>query len=104
MWNTIELIDPYPQSVNHTQWPGNGTQGDPYFDAFMASMLPLTSNTTSQELSMRYAGCKLLEMIGVESFIISHSAGSTYPTLMSDQCPDLVSFRSIALCMRFAAC
>ncbi|KAK4550227.1 hypothetical protein LTR36_003194 [Oleoguttula mirabilis] len=85
-----QLIDPYPQSVNHTQWPGNGTQGDAYFDAFMAAMIPLTSNATSQELSMRSAGCTLLSMIGVESYLISHSAGATYPMLMSDQCPDLI--------------
>lgn len=85
-----QLIDPYPQSVNHTQWPGNGTQGDPYFDAFMAAMIPLTSNATSQELSMRADGCKLLKMIGGQSYIISHSAGATYPTFMSDQCPHLI--------------
>ena len=85
-----QLIDPYPQSLNHTQWPGNGTQGDPYFDAFMAATVPLTSNQTSQELSMRAAGCKLLSMIGGQSYIISHSAGATYATLMSDQCPELI--------------
>ena len=79
----------YPQSKQHTQWPGNGTRGDPYFDAFMSAEIPLTSNSTSQELSMRAAGCKLLNMIG-ESYIISHSAGATYAILMSDECPNLV--------------
>ena len=85
-----EQIMPYPQAVNHTQWPGNGTKNDPYFDAFMASMIPLTSNTTAQELSMRAAGCTLLSMIGEQAYIISHSAGATYPLLMSDECPDLI--------------
>lgn len=85
-----ELIDPYPQSVNHTQWPGSGTKGDPTFDAFTASMIPLGSNATSGELSMREAGCKLLEMIGLKSYIISHSAGATYASLMSDECPNLI--------------
>lgn len=84
-----ELINPYPQSQNHTQWPGNGTRGDPFFDAFMASTIPLTANATSQELSMRYAGCALLHFIG-PSYLISHSAGATYPILISDECPDLV--------------
>lgn len=81
---------PYPQAINHTQWPGNGTKGNPYFDAFMAAMMPLTSNSTAQELSMRLSGCKLLSMIGETSYIISHSAGATYPMLMSDQCPELI--------------
>lgn len=85
-----ELIVPYPQAVNHTQWPGNGTKGDPYFDAFMAAMIPLTSNSTAQELSMKLAGCTLLSMIGEPTYIVSHSAGATYPLLMSDRCPDLI--------------
>jgi len=66
-----------------------GTQGDPYFDAFMSSFLPITTNLTIQETTMRSAGCTLLNMIG-PAFTISHSIGSTYPLLISDQCPDLV--------------
>lgn len=80
---------PYPQAKNHTQWPGNGTRGDPIFDAFMASIVPLTTNTSKQELAMRSAGCKLLSLIG-KTYLISHSAGATYSALISDECPDLV--------------
>jgi pimeloyl-ACP methyl ester carboxylesterase len=81
---------PYPQSVNHTQWPdGNGTHGNPIFDAFMASINPLTSNTSKQELAMRAAGCELLSLIG-EAYLIAHSAGATYSILLSDECPDKV--------------
>lgn len=82
-----ELIDPYPQSLGHDQWVGNGTKGDPIFDAFFAAAGPLTSNTTSQELSMRYSGCTLLELLGVQAYLVSHSAGATYASLMSDECP-----------------
>ncbi|KAE9961369.1 hypothetical protein BLS_002321 [Venturia inaequalis] len=84
-----EILDPYPQSQNHTQWPGNGTKGDPIFDAFMASFLPITTNLTIQELTMRTDGCALLNLIG-PSFTICHSIGCTYPVLISDECPDLV--------------
>lgn len=56
-----QIIDPYPQSQNHTQWPGNGTRGDSIFDSFMFSMISLTSNATRGELSTRAAGCTLLE-------------------------------------------
>ena len=84
-----ELTNPYPQSQGHDKWPGNGTRGDPIFDAFFAATVPLTSNTTAQELSMRADGCTLLSLIG-PSNLICHSAGCTYTALMSDQCPELV--------------
>ncbi|KAF2402857.1 alpha/beta-hydrolase [Trichodelitschia bisporula] len=84
-----ELINPYPQSQNHTQWPGNGTQGDPAFDALVKSMIPITTNVVLQETTMRAAGCALLNLIG-PAFTISHSIGSTYPLLMSDECPTLL--------------
>jgi hypothetical protein len=38
---------------------------------------------------MQVDGCTLLSLIG-PAFTISHSIGSTYPLLMSDQCPDLL--------------
>lgn len=86
-----ELSLPYPQAAGHDQFPGNGTRGDPIFDAFFAAAIPLTSNTTSQELSMRSAGCALLELIGRPSYVISHSNGAVYSVLMSDECPSLIA-------------
>lgn len=67
----------------------NGTQGDAIFDAFESNFMPLTSNNTVQELSMRSAGCKLLNLIG-PSFLLSHSIGAVHPILLSDECPELV--------------
>lgn len=85
-----ELIDPYPQSLGHDKWVGNGTKGDPIFDAFFAAAGPLTSNTTALELSMRASGCALLRRLGVPSYVVTHSAGATYASLLSDECPALV--------------
>ncbi|KAL1617404.1 hypothetical protein SLS56_011020 [Neofusicoccum ribis] len=85
-----ELTNAYPQSQNHTQWPGTGLRGDPYFDAFEATFIPLTSNLTAQELSMRASGCDLLELIG-PSFLVSHSIGALHPILLSNDCPSLVA-------------
>lgn len=82
-----ELIGPYPQSLGHDKWVGNGTKGDDVFDAFFAAATPLTSNTTAQELSMRVSGCELLKLIGVPVYVVSHSAGATYASLLSDECP-----------------
>ena len=85
-----EITNPYPQSQGHTQWPGNGTRGDLIFDAFFAATLPLSSNTTAVELSMRAAGCTLLSLIGASN-LLCHSNGCAYTALMSDQCPELVN-------------
>jgi hypothetical protein len=38
---------------------------------------------------MRTDGCALLKLIG-PSFTISHSIGSSYPILISDECPELI--------------
>ncbi|ETS73213.1 hypothetical protein PFICI_15158 [Pestalotiopsis fici W106-1] len=84
-----ELADYYPQAEGHDKWPGTGVRGDPVFDAFEATMIPLNSNSTSGELAMRAAGCRLLELVG-ESFTFCHSASCQYTVLMSDECPDLV--------------
>ncbi|ESZ97760.1 hypothetical protein SBOR_1842 [Sclerotinia borealis F-4128] len=84
-----EIADAYPQSQLHTQWPGTGLRGDPIFDAFESGFMPLTTNNTRQEISMRAAGCQLLHLIG-PSFLISHSIGAIHPIVISDECPDLV--------------
>jgi hypothetical protein len=85
-----EISNAYPQSQQHTQWPGAGVKGDPVFDAFESTFIPLTSNMTVQELSMRSSGCQLLSLIG-PSFLISHSIGAIHPLLLSNDCPSLVA-------------
>ncbi|KAF7541153.1 hypothetical protein G7054_g879 [Neopestalotiopsis clavispora] len=84
-----ELANYYPQAAGHDKWPGTGLRGDPIFDAFEASMIPINSNSTSGELAMRAAGCRLLDLVG-ESFTFCHSASCQYTVLMSDECPELV--------------
>ncbi|CAD6445112.1 95f3bf77-9847-4956-b62c-04ac4d009df1 [Sclerotinia trifoliorum] len=84
-----QIANAYPQSQLHTQWPGTGLRGDPIFDAFESGFMPLTNNNTRQEISMRAAGCELLQLIG-PSFLVSHSIGAIHPIVISDECPDLV--------------
>ncbi|KAK8096921.1 hypothetical protein PG999_012865 [Apiospora kogelbergensis] len=78
---------PFPQASGHDKWPGSGVRGDPVFDAFQASIVPLTSNSTNQELTMRAAGCALLSVIG-ESVTFCHSGSCQYTVIMADECPD----------------
>jgi pimeloyl-ACP methyl ester carboxylesterase len=84
-----ENFDQYPQAERHTQWPGNGSRGDPIFDAFTASNGPISSSDAAVENTMRTSGCQLLSMIG-QSYTICHSAGCTYTAIWSDACPDLL--------------
>lgn len=86
-----QITDWYPQSQNHTQWPGTGLKGDPIFDAFQDTFIPLTSNSTAQQLSMRASGCELLRLVGGSSFLVSHSIGSVHPILLSDECPQWIA-------------
>lgn len=85
-----EMAATYPQAKLHTQWPGTGRIGDPVFDAFRKGVILFTSNFTLGELSMRAAGCELLSLIG-PSYLVSHSLGSTYPLLLSNDCPASVA-------------
>lgn len=102
LWNstTVEGVasgftDPeanptYPQATLHTQWPGTGNKGDPYFTAFSRQVIPFTSNWEYGELSMRATGCTLLSLLG-PSYLVSHSSGAQYPIVISNDCPDLVA-------------
>jgi hypothetical protein len=84
-----EHFDQYPQADLHTQWPGNGSRGDPVFDAFTAANVPISSSNVAVENTMRTSGCQLLSMIG-QSYTVCHSAACTYTAIWSDACPDLL--------------
>lgn len=72
----------------HTQWPGAGTVGDPVFDQYYASMVPV-ADLAGSEVLMRDAGVALLERIG-PAVLVSHSQGGQLTWLIGDARPDLV--------------
>lgn len=90
-FTAVELYDDYPQAQLHTQWPGTGLDGDPAFDAFKKSFLPLTSSYVAQEYAMRASGCELLSLLGADAYLISHSLGARFPILMSNDCPQYIA-------------
>lgn len=85
-----EIAASYPQAALHTQWPGTGEIGDPYFEAFSKVIVPYTTSLVAGENAMRASVCKLLSMIG-PSYLISHSSGAQYPIVVSNDCPELVA-------------
>ncbi|KAK1968961.1 alpha/beta-hydrolase [Colletotrichum sublineola] len=90
-FTAVKGYNTYPQSQLHTQWPGTGMSGDAYFDQFQRSFLPYTTSQASQELAIRAAGCELLSLIGAQSYLISHSLGSKFALVISNDCPQLLA-------------
>src|SRR6516164_2871142 len=59
-----EKYNLFPQAKLHTQWPRNGTLGDPVFDQFMAETLPMIGDARIREAVNRDATIALLDKIG----------------------------------------
>ena len=81
----------WPQSVLHTQWPGEGSlelrdETDRQFIASQVEYLP--SNRESQRLTVD-AGIKLLQKIG-PAILLTHSQSGPFGWLLADACPGLV--------------
>lgn len=86
-----ELYMLWPQADKHTQWPGNGTQGDQYFDDYYISTVPFMSgDAVAQQTSFQSAGAALLDRIGTPAVLVAHSQGGLMPWLLADARPDLV--------------
>ncbi len=78
----------WPGAELQTQWPGEGTIGDPALDQFTASAGPSPSMPAMHAL-MRKAGGELLDLIG-PSILLTHSAGGPCGWMMADERPTLV--------------
>ncbi|KAH8156760.1 hypothetical protein CIB48_g11488 [Xylaria polymorpha] len=81
----------WPQAKLHTQWPGIGAIGDPFFDHFSASTLQMLGNITKQESASQAACAALLDRIGKPVTVLAHSAGGSTPWLLADIRPKLCS-------------
>lgn len=79
----------WPQAPLHTQWPGNGTMGDPVFDVFFASGVQYINNATYQQAAVQAAGAALLDRIGKPVIVMGHSQGGIMPPLFADARPNL---------------
>jgi pimeloyl-ACP methyl ester carboxylesterase len=78
----------WPQAINHTQWPGNGTMGDPIFDSFYSSNVQFISNASYQQSTVQAAGAKLLDRIGKPVILLGHSQGGLLPMVLADIRPE----------------
>ncbi|KAF7331750.1 hypothetical protein MKEN_00054800 [Mycena kentingensis (nom. inval.)] len=79
----------WPQAYLHTQWPGNGSMGDPIFDAYYASNVGSINNNTEEAVYVRDAGSALLDIIG-PAIVVTHSQAGQYGWILGDSRPRLV--------------
>ncbi|KAF9453619.1 alpha/beta-hydrolase [Macrolepiota fuliginosa MF-IS2] len=79
----------WPQATLHTQWPGNGSMGDPVFDAFYASTVPSLISEEETSVKMKNAGSSLLDKIG-PVVLMTHSQAGALGWVLGDSRPDLV--------------
>ena len=79
----------WPQSQHHSAWPGTGKRGDPTFDNFFASQVPMLRDRGEIERLSRDAGVALLDKIGA-AIVLTHSQSGPFGWLIADARPDLV--------------
>ncbi|KAJ7087238.1 alpha beta-hydrolase [Mycena belliarum] len=79
----------WPQAALHTQWPGNGSVGDPVFDEFYASTAPSLNSTAEQARKIKNAGSQLLDQIG-PVILMTHSLAGQFGWILADSRPKQV--------------
>ena len=79
----------WPQAALHTQWPGQGTAGDPTFDAFFATQVETIGDEALIESINREAGAKLLDRIG-PAVLLVHSQAGVMGWSIADERPNKV--------------
>jgi len=72
IWTNARARGDFPLAKNHNQWPGAGRIGDPIFDTFMRSQVQFAGATGALT---RDAGIALLDMIGTQVIMFTHSQG-----------------------------
>ncbi|KAF9440622.1 alpha/beta-hydrolase [Macrolepiota fuliginosa MF-IS2] len=89
LFTATERFKLWPQATLHTQWPGNGSMGDPVFDAFYASTVPSLVSQEETSVKMKNAGPALLDKIGPVILMV-HSQAGFLGWVLGDSRPDLV--------------
>ncbi|KIK65696.1 hypothetical protein GYMLUDRAFT_240190 [Collybiopsis luxurians FD-317 M1] len=84
-----EKFNLWPQAALHTQWPGNGTSGDPIFDNFYASTMPSLVSDEESSIKVKAAVVPLLDKIG-PVILLTHSQSGPFGWILGDARPSLV--------------
>ncbi|KAL0949797.1 hypothetical protein HGRIS_009834 [Hohenbuehelia grisea] len=79
----------WPQAKLHSQWPGNGSVGDPIFDNFFKSVMPSLVSEEESSIRIRDAGSELLDKIG-PVILLTHSQAGQLGWILADSRPSKV--------------
>ncbi|KAL9010543.1 MAG: hypothetical protein Q9173_004530 [Seirophora scorigena] len=79
----------YAQAPLHTQWPGTGLRGDPNFDQFYATQVPLQLDSNISDRLVKDAMNALIDKVGT-CVLIAHSQAGPYGWVAGDSRPELV--------------
>ncbi|KAJ7477143.1 Alpha/beta hydrolase family-domain-containing protein [Mycena galericulata] len=88
-FTAVQLYKLWPQAILHTQWPGNGSVGDPVFDKFYASTVPSLNSSTEEAQKIKNAGSLLLDQIG-PVILMTHSQAGEFGWILGDSRPTQV--------------
>jgi len=88
-WSAQQEFKLYPKAELHTQWPGTGKPGGPFFDQFYASQVQLMVDGIKTQEYAQKALSALLDKIG-PAILLTHSQSGTFGFLAADKRPDLV--------------
>ncbi|KAJ7047770.1 alpha/beta-hydrolase [Mycena alexandri] len=88
-FTAVQRFKIWPQAVLHTQWPGNGSMGDPTFDKFFASNVPSLNSTTEEAQKINDAGSLLLDQIG-PVIVMTHSQAGPFGWGLANSRPNQV--------------
>ncbi|KAJ6567279.1 Alpha/beta hydrolase family-domain-containing protein [Mycena vulgaris] len=88
-FTAVQRFPLWPTAVLHTQWPGNGSVGDPVFDRFYASTVPSLNSSAEEAGKIKHAGSQLLDQIG-PVILLTHSQSGAFGWLLGDSRPNLV--------------
>ncbi|KAK7061361.1 AB hydrolase-1 domain-containing protein [Favolaschia claudopus] len=89
IFTAVERFQLWPQASLHTQWPGNGSVGDPIFDEFFASTVPSLATQSEQAEKIKHAGSLLLDKIG-PVILVTHSQAGQFGWILADSRPHQV--------------
>ncbi|KAJ7367883.1 alpha beta-hydrolase [Mycena albidolilacea] len=82
---SVEQFQLWPQAVLHTQWPGNGTAGDPVSDQFYASTVPSLDSQDEEAVKIKNAGSQW--HCGSPVILLTHSQGGQFGWILTDSRP-----------------
>jgi pimeloyl-ACP methyl ester carboxylesterase len=88
-WSLQQEYKLFPRGYMHTQWPGTGLEGDPFFDQYYASQVQWNRNGVWTQTVAQAAGAALLDRIG-QAIVVTHSQSGTFGFLIADKRPNLV--------------